>query len=66
MLDFIVGSGRNHLAAVFSGTRSEIENAIAGAHHIRIVFNHKHGISQIAQPVKNSNQPVGIAAVQAY
>ena len=63
--DFVVSSGCNHLAAAFSGARPQIENAVGGPHHVRIVLNYQNRISQVAQVVQNLDQAVSVATMQA-
>ena len=46
--DLIIGAGGDDFSPMFARTRAEIQNSVAGTHHIRIVFDHQHRISQIA------------------
>ena len=62
---FVVSSLGDQLAAVLSGARTEIENAVGGAHHVGIVLHHQDRVSQVAQVVQDLDQPVGVAAVQS-
>src|SRR5258708_2931629 len=45
--------------------RPQIEIVIGGAHDVRIVFDDQDRVSQVAQVMKNLDEPVRIARVQA-
>ena len=65
LLDLIVGSGRDHLAAIFSGARSKVENRVGSLHDIAIVFDHQNRIAQVAQIVQDLDQAMRVAAMQS-
>ena len=51
--------------AVFARARTQIDDVIGGAHHVRIVLHHHDRVAQVAQLFEDSDQPAGVAAVQA-
>ena len=64
-ISFWNGAFENDVAAVFACARSEIDDVIRGAHHVRIVLDHEDRIAEIAQLFENLDQPAGVAAVQS-
>ena len=59
--NLVVGPVGDQLAAILSRPRPKIENAIRRPHDVRIMLDHQNRIPQIAQVMKNFDQPVRIA-----
>ena len=51
--------------AVFARARTQIDDVVRRAHHVRIVLHHHDRVAQIAQFLQDADQPPGVAAVQA-
>ena len=65
LLDLGEGPGRNHPAAIFSRPGPEVQNAVGSLHDVGIMLYHQDRVPQIAQVVKDSNQPMRISRVQS-
>ncbi len=39
-------------------------DVIGGAHHLRVVFDDKHGVADVAQVVQELDEPLAVARVQ--
>ncbi len=61
MQNLVVVSSRDHLATVLSSTWPKVENVVGGAHDVRIVFDDQNRVSQVAQVMKNLDEPVRVA-----
>ena len=64
MQNLLVRSFGYQFAAVLARSRPQVENPIGRTHNIRIMLDHQNRVSEIAQAVKNLNQPVRIPRVQ--
>src|SRR6202140_2170971 len=62
--DLVIRPLGNQLAAVLAGSWPQVENPIGRPHNVRIMLHHQNRIPQIAQPVKNLDQPVRIPRMQ--
>src|SRR5579872_2042601 len=62
--DLIISPGRDDFSTVLTCARSQIQDAVAGAHHFTVVFHHQHCVPQIAQAMKNMNQALRVTTVQ--
>ena len=65
MKDLVEAPTGNDLAAVLTSSRSEIKDVIGRPHHIGIMLDHQNCVSQVAQVVKDLDQPVRIATMQS-
>ena len=54
----------HHGAAVDAGARAHVDQIVGRADGIFVVFDHQHGITQIAQPRQGFKQAVVVALVQ--
>ena len=61
----LIVSRGNHFATALACTRTKIQNAVRSPHDVGIVFHDEDRISQVAQIMKDFDQPVCVAAVQA-
>ena len=52
-------------ATTLSGAGAEVENAVGGAHDVGIVLHHENRVPEVAQTMKDLDEPVRVAAVQA-
>ena len=59
------GSVEHDLAAVFAGSGSDIEHAIRGLHHLRIVLDHDQRVAGVAQALHDADDAVDVARMQA-
>ena len=64
MQDLVIGPLRNQLSAIFSRTGTQIENAVRGAHDVRIMLDHQDRVPQIAKIMQNLHQSMRVARVQ--
>ena len=55
---------RHHLAAVLACARPHVHHVVGGADHVFVVFNHNHGVVQIAQVFERADQAVVVALMQ--
>src|SRR5579883_3402930 len=58
-------AGVNKLTTVFACAGPEIENMVGGLHHLGIVFYNKNGISDVAQPFQDVDEPLAVAWMQS-
>ena len=66
ILDYLlIVSRSDDVAAALARAGTEIEDAIGSLHNVRIMFHDENRVPQIAQVMKDLDQPVRIAAVQA-
>ncbi len=56
---------RDDFTAVNTRTRTDIDHMISGANRVFVVLHHNHGITEIAQMDKRTQQALVIALVQA-
>ena len=64
MHDLVIRPLGNQFAAVLAGSRPKVENPVRRSHDVRIMLHHQNRIAQIAQPVKNLDQPVRVPRMQ--
>ena len=57
--------GEDQLAAVLSRAGPQVEDMVGSQNCLGIVLHDYQRVAEIAQALQNSNQPVGIARVQA-
>ena len=62
--DVLDGTFSNHLAAVFTRARSQVQDPVGGADGFVVMFDHQHGIAQVAQALERAQQAVVVAWVQ--
>ena len=53
------------VAAVHTGTRTDVHHMISSTNRVFIVFHHHEGVTQITQPLEGGQQAVVIALMQA-
>ena len=53
------------VAAVHTGTRTDVHHVISSTNRVFIVFHHHEGVTQITQPLEGGQQAVVIALMQA-
>ena len=58
-------TGRYYLAAVHAGARADVEHVVGGTDRLLVVFNHHHGVAEIAQVLEGPEQAGVVACVQA-
>ena len=51
--------------AKFTGRRADVQNVIRGANHVFVVLHHQHRVTDVAQVVKQANQTIVVARMQA-
>ncbi len=64
-LQLLVGAFGDQLAAVLAGARTEVENAVASAHDIRIVLDDQDGVAEVAQILEYLDEAVCVAGMQS-
>ncbi len=62
---FAQRSEEHDLAAVFAGSRSDIEHAIGRLHHLGIVLDHDQRVAGVAQAVHDADDAVDVAWMQS-
>ena len=65
LLEFAGGAEEHDLSAVLAGPGPDVEHAIRGLHHLRVVLDHHQGIAGVAQAVHHADDAIDIARVQA-
>ncbi len=55
---------KHHLAAALAGAGTDVDDAVRGLHHLRVVLHHQQRVALIAQSLKDRDQAVDIARVQ--
>ena len=63
--DLIGGALRDHVAAVLTGERADVEHMVGGAHRVLVVLDDQHGVAEVAQTLERRDQLVVVALVQA-
>ena len=58
-------SGEPHIAPVFTGSRSEVDDVIARADDFGVVLDDDDGVAVVAQLLEDPHEPAGIARVEA-
>ena len=53
------------LAAPFARARADVDDALGGEHHLRVVLDHHQRIAGVAQPLHDGDDAVHVARVQA-
>ena len=51
--------------AALAWPRADVEHAVGGKHHLRIVFDHHQRIAGITQPLHDADHPAHVARMQA-
>ena len=52
-------------AALLAGAGAELEHEVGLAHGGQVVLHHQHGVAEVAEPVQQREQPVGVPRVEA-
>ena len=55
----------DHFTAVYTCARANVDHMVSGANRVFVVLHHNHGITEIAQMDKRTQQALVIALVQA-
>src|SRR5262249_16808125 len=55
----------HHAATEFASRRTDVENVVCGAHHLRVVFDDEHRVTDVAKVLEQTNQPLVVARVQS-
>ena len=55
---------RDHVAAVFAGPRTEVDEVVGGEHRALVVLDDDHRVAEVAQPVEGPDQLLVVALVQ--
>ncbi len=63
--DLLRRAFRNDVSAEFTGTGTKIENIVRVPDGVLIVFDDKHGVSQIAQRFEGCDEPLIVALMQS-
>ena len=53
------------LAAVLAGARAHVDEPVGAAHHLLVVLDDEHGVTEVAQPLKRRDQLAVVALVEA-
>jgi len=56
---------RDHVAAVLTGERADVQHMVGGAHRVLIMLDDQHGVAEVAQALKRHDQLVVVTLVQA-
>ena len=62
--NFFRRSGRNQISSRFARSRSEVNHVVSAANCFLVVFDHQHGIAQIAQGFQRVEQAPIVARMQ--
>ena len=63
--DLIRRADGHDLATPDTGTGSEVDHQVGGAHRVFVVFDHDHGIALVAEPLESCQQAVIVTRVEA-
>ena len=55
----------DHFSAETAGAGAHVHDMVGGAHHIRVMFNDKNGVPQVAQAAQERDQPLRILRMQS-
>ena len=67
LLEHLVGSAfKHHVAALASGTGSDVHEVVRLQHHVAVVFHHDDRISDVAQFLQRLYQQLVVTLVQSY
>ena len=58
-------TGRHHLPALLTRARPKIHDVVGRANDVRVVLDHEDGVSGIAKPPHQREEPCGVARVKA-
>ena len=64
-LQIIQATDHNQVAALLSGTRTEVDDGVSGLNGIDIVLDHHHGVTAISQRQQRIEQNAVIPRVKA-
>ena len=63
--EVLLPGGADDVAAVLARARPHVDHEVGGADGVLVVFNHKHGIAQVAHPLEGVDEAGVVALVQA-
>ena len=58
-------AGVDHLAAVLTGTRADVDHPVGGPDRVLVVLDHDQGVAEVLEPDQGLDQAVVVALVEA-
>ena len=59
------GAGDHHLAAVLTGSGTDVDHPVGGADGVLVVLDDDQGVAEVSQPDQGLDQPAVVPLVQA-